>query len=336
MPWTSVTRTSNPPWATRTCSRSFGATSAGSRTTRPSRCCTTAYPRSSVDCGDSARTWAARCATPSDSRRRRTSTRSRLRERNVATCWRCGVNMASGSVMTARVRVATSSRRSVSSRPVTARRARPRRSCSRARSSAASGTTRLPASVGVDARQSATKSSSGVSDSWPMALTTGVRACATARSRVSLLKASSSSTEPPPRAMTMTSTDGSRIQLRDRGADLGHRRGALDRDLSKDEPHRRPPASRVLHDVSGSGALPTGDEPDAGRDERQRALALRREQPLGRQPLPEDLDAGQQVADPEWADPAGIQLQGPAAGPERAAWRGRPRGRRRRAARPSR
>ena len=35
---------------------------------------------------------------------------------------------------------------------------------------------RLPASVGVDAARSATRSSSGVSVSWPIALTTGVRA----------------------------------------------------------------------------------------------------------------------------------------------------------------
>ena len=82
--------------------------------------------------------------------------------------------------------------------------------CAVPRSSpSASGTTRRPASVGVDARQSATKSSSGVSTSCPIALITGVRASETTRSSVSLENGSSSSAAPPPRAMTMTSTSGS-------------------------------------------------------------------------------------------------------------------------------
>ena len=75
-----------------------------------------------------------------------------------------------------------------------------------ARCSLTSGTIRLAASVGVEARRSATKSSRGVSTSWPMALTTGVTALATALTRASLLKGSRSSNEPPPRVITMTST----------------------------------------------------------------------------------------------------------------------------------
>ena len=86
---------------------------------------------------------------------------------------------------------------------------RRRASVTPAASAATSGTTRLPASVGVDARTSATRSSSGWSTSWPIALTTGVRHAATARSSVSLLNGSRSSSAPPPRAMTMTSTVGS-------------------------------------------------------------------------------------------------------------------------------
>ncbi len=70
------------------------------------------------------------------------------------------------------------------------------------------GTTRFAASVGVDARRSATKSTSGASCSWPIALTTGVRQEATARTRASLLKGSRSSTLPPPRARMITSTSG--------------------------------------------------------------------------------------------------------------------------------
>ena len=107
--------------------------------------------------------------------------------------------------MTGRERSAVSVACSCSTRWVMARR---RRSRCRARplsSSPTSGTTQLAASVGVEARTSATRSSRGVSTSWPIALTTGVTAAATARTSVSLLKASRSSSEPPPRAMTMTS-----------------------------------------------------------------------------------------------------------------------------------
>ena len=94
-------------------------------------------------------------------------------------------------------------------RMATARAARVRAFSTPRRSAAASGTIALAASVGVEARWSATKSSSGVSTSWPIALTTGVRAEATARISVSLLKGRRSSTLPPPRVMTMTSTSGS-------------------------------------------------------------------------------------------------------------------------------
>ena len=77
-----------------------------------------------------------------------------------------------------------------------------------ASSSATSGTIRLAASVGVEARRSATSSRMGRSASWPMALTTGVTAAATARISSSLLNGRRSSSAPPPRAMTMTSTSG--------------------------------------------------------------------------------------------------------------------------------
>ena len=87
----------------------------------------------------------------------------------------------------------------------------------RARCSPTSGTTRLAASVGVEARTSATSSSSGRSFSWPMALTTGVVAAATARTRRSSLKPSSVCGSPPPRAMTMTSTGGVGIELLEGG-----------------------------------------------------------------------------------------------------------------------
>ncbi len=71
-----------------------------------------------------------------------------------------------------------------------------------------SGTMALAAWVGVEARRSATKSNSGLSLSWPMALTTGVRHPDTALISASLLNGNRSSKEPPPRAITMTSTSG--------------------------------------------------------------------------------------------------------------------------------
>ena len=121
---------------------------------------------------------------------------------------------------------------------------RARRSIARARphpasSSATSGTTRLAASVGVEARTSATRSSSGVSTSWPIALTTGVRAPATARTSASLLNGSRSSTEPPPRAMTMTSTSGSRSSSSTAALTSATAFGALHGDLADARTRRR-------------------------------------------------------------------------------------------------
>ena len=73
-----------------------------------------------------------------------------------------------------------------------------------------SGTTSLAASVGVEARTSATRSSSGWSGSWPIADTTGVRIRCTALTSASSENGSRSSIEPPPRATTTTSTSALR------------------------------------------------------------------------------------------------------------------------------
>ena len=115
-----------------------------------------------------------------------------------------------GSAITGRPRAARTSSCSRSSRRSTAEAARSRAWTMPRCSAATSGTTRLAASVGVLARTSATRSSSGVSDSWPIALTSGVRQAAAARSSVSLLNARRSSSDPPPRATTMTSTSATR------------------------------------------------------------------------------------------------------------------------------
>ncbi|SHW96689.1 Uncharacterised protein [Mycobacteroides abscessus subsp. abscessus] len=91
---------------------------------------------------------------------------------------------------------------------------RRRRSLTSACSAAASGTTRLAASVGVAARRSATRSHSGLSGSCPTALTTGVVQAAISRHSVSSENGSRSSTLPPPRAITMTSTCGAASRAR--------------------------------------------------------------------------------------------------------------------------
>src|SRR5205085_4180796 len=90
-----------------------------------------------------------------------------------------------------------------------ARRQRLRSWCTTAFSSVTSGTTHLPASVGVEQRLSATWSTSGVSGSCPIAETTGVVQRDTARHSSSSENGNRSSTLPPPRASTITSTAGS-------------------------------------------------------------------------------------------------------------------------------
>ena len=77
------------------------------------------------------------------------------------------------------------------------------------RSSTTSGTTRLAASVGVDALRSDTSSMIGLSFSWPIAEMTGVSQAATALTSASSLKPTRSRKPPPPRVMIITSTSGS-------------------------------------------------------------------------------------------------------------------------------
>ena len=175
----------------------------------------------------------------------------------------------------------------------------------------------LAASVGVEARTSATKSSSGVSTSWPMALTTGVTAPATARTSASLLNGRRSSKAPPPRVMTMTSTARSRVQLAQGGAHLGHGVGPLHRHLTDLEDDRGPAAAGVLDDVLLGGAAAAADQPDPAGQERERLLAVaRRTGPRRPAPL-EVLQPGEQLAHADGAHLPGVELQGAALGPER-------------------
>ena len=199
---------------------------------------TTAYPRWSVASGDSARARARWWAMSSPARasawvedaaaRGRAGRRPRRPARRAGCAGRRGRGAPAG-----RPAPATRGRRAGAPATGPARGAQSRRWSS----SAMSGTSSLAASVGVEARTSATRSSSGVSGSWPIADTTGVRVPATARTRASSLNGSRSSTEPPPRATTITSTCGVAVEPRRARRSPRWRRGCP---ASRRTPSRRP------------------------------------------------------------------------------------------------
>ena len=149
-----------------------------------------------------------------------------------------------------------------------------------------------------------TRSTSGVSCSWPMAETTGVRALGDGAARAPRPRTGSrSSTLPPPRASTITSTSGSASSVAQGGR--------------HDRPRRRRPARpsrrsgtrtagcrRVAVSTTSrlaAASLPQTSPIDAGQ-ERQRPLALGGEQALGGEPHAHLLDPAQQLAEAELLD----------------------------------
>ncbi len=200
----------NSPSDTRARSGSPGApASSGERTTCPSGRWSTAYPRSSVAAGESETTRASVCASSESARSSRWPSTRRLRPTSASTSASRSSTSRCGRSIAGRPSACASPRSSRSSSPRTVRSARSRNCCTRSSSSPTSGTTFLAASVGVEARRSATRSSSGESGSWPIAETTGVRHAATVLTNCSSENGSRSSTLPPPRATTITSTSGS-------------------------------------------------------------------------------------------------------------------------------
>ncbi len=196
-----------------------------------------------------------------------------------------------------------------------------------------SGTTSLAASVGVAARTSATRSSSGWSGSWPIAETTGVRALATARSSPSSEKGRRSSTEPPPRAMTMTSTSGSASRRARAAITSPAERGpcmVACATSNRTAGQRRAARSRTSRSAADRGR---GDQPDGAGQEGQ-ALVCERwvEEALGREQLASALDLGEQLAEPDHPDLARLEGQGAAVGVVGRTWRARARSRPRPAA----
>ena len=135
------------------------------------------------------------------------------------------------------------------------------------------GTTRFAASVGVEARRSATSSSSGWSFSWPIALTTGVDAAATARSSRSSLK--------PEQVLRVAAAAGDDdhvdvrvgIQRLERPDRLGDAAVALHGGVGRAEPHLRPAQLGVVADVLLGIGLLAGDQADDVGEERERLLA---------------------------------------------------------------
>ena len=219
-----------------------------------------------------------------------------------------------GSPSAGRLRSASRPACSRASQPCSTRRSRARAVSTRRSSSATSGTTSLAASVGVEARTSATRSSSGWSCSWPIAETTGVRAAVHGADQ---------------------SLVGERQQVLDRAAAAGHhddvdvgvavepaerlhhlagRPLALHGGVGDLEGDVGPAPPGVLEDVPLGGGLGRGHQPDPAGQERQRALQLAGEQALGGQQLAALLEPGQQLAEADHPDLADRQRERAAVG----------------------
>ena len=121
----------------------------------------------------------------------------------------CGSSMVCGWVRLGRVAYPSIRRVSLSTRALIRMRIWPIAPAISCHCSCTSGTTRLAASVGVEARRSAARSISVQSSSCPTAETIGVTQAAVARTTPSSEKPMRSSKLPPPRATMITSTSGS-------------------------------------------------------------------------------------------------------------------------------
>ena len=86
-------------------------------------------------------------------------------------------------------------------------------------------------------------------------------------------------------------------------------RRALGRYILDPEPRTGQTAPGVLDDVAFGGAGPSGDQPDALRQERQRSLAVGGEQSFGGEQPAQPLEAREQLAEPDLADLARAQAE---------------------------
>ena len=152
------------------------------------------------------------------------------------------------------------------------------------------------------------------SGSWPIAETTGVRTFATARIRPSSEKGSRSSTEPPPRATTITSTSGLRSRRSTASITSAAERGPCIAAYATSKRDRGPAPPGVVEHVALGGGVGRGDQADGAGQEGERSLELGGEQALGGEQLPAALEAGEQLAEADHPDLAGVEGDGAAVG----------------------
>ena len=107
---------------------------------------------------------------------------------------------------------------------------------------------------------------------------------------------------------------GVAVQAVDGGHHLGGGAGALHGGVRRLEDHRGPAAAGVLDDVALGGRVGCGDQADAAGQERQAALELGGEQPLGGQQLAATLEAGEQLAETDQPDLPGFEGERAAVG----------------------
>ena len=168
--------------------------------------------------------------------------------------------------------------------------------------SARTGTARSAAAVGVGARQSATRSISVQSVSWPTAEISGMALAATARATISSLKPQRSSRLPPPRATIIRSGRGiaaaDASALKPAMAAATSARAGLA--LHPHRPHQHVAGKAVaeaMQDVADHRAGRRGDHADDARQIGQRPLARVGEQALGGEHLLALLEQRHQRAD---------------------------------------
>ena len=142
------------------------------------------------------------------------------------------------------------------------------------------------------------------------------RACAsatTARTSPSSEKGSRSSTEPPPRAMTMTSTSGSRVEPAERLHHLGGAAGALHRGVARTPKRdRRASAAGAFSSTSRSAAEPGAvTRPTGAGQERQRRLRSAAKRPSAASSWRRRSMPGQQLAEADHADLAATATRVP-------------------------
>ena len=159
-----------------------------------------------------------------------------------------------------------------------------------------SGTASSAACDGVGARKSATKSAIVKSISWPTPTMIGSFRAAIARATTSSLNDQRSSSEPPPRVRISTSQSARRSASASVRAISSAEPGALHGCRVDQHGRQREAAAQRDQHVAQRGARRRGDDADAPRQLRYRALARGVEQAFGREPPLQLLEPAAQHA----------------------------------------